>query len=134
MKATACRFQARSTELDLLLSLDKRTSVPSLCVVRASTEGCSASLSLGVSTGQDVAGLGIDDSSPTHLMLHRFNRRDLLETLKGRLKPRETQEPATAGAAVQEAGMSCAVLVLPLDHLHSTAVRSGHTGHSSGCF
>lgn len=40
--------------------------------------------------------------------------RDLIETLEGRLKPRETQEPATLGEAMQEAGMSHEVLVLPL--------------------
>lgn len=84
--------------------------------------------------GQDAAALGIDGSSPAHLMLHRFNIRDLTETLKGKLKARETQEPATQGEAMQEAGMSYPVLMLPLIPLYSTAVRSRHTGHSSGCF
>lgn len=52
-------------------------------------------------------------------MLHRFNRRDLLEPLKGRLKPRETQEPATLG----EARMACVVLGLPL--VPSPALQRG---------
>lgn len=59
--------------------------------------------------------------------------RDLIETLEGRLKPRETQEPAMLGEAMQEAGMSHEVLVLPLIP-PSTAARSRHTGHSSGWF